>query len=311
MLKRTPLKPSSSPAPAEANVHSPILSVGLPTYNGARWIEEAIESILEQSFKDFELIISDNASTDQTEIICRNIAARDARVRYYRNNTNIGLYRNFDRVFKLSSGKYFKWAADSDFCLDGFFEKCVAALDTKENAVLAYPQAYLLLRNPDGEEVSKEYYDDFNLEDEQPSLRFRKYLERERINNIMHGIIRSSALRKTSLIKPMPGSDISMVAELSLLGKFAEIPDRLFVRRFDSETSSILMNASTAAERDAPRGPTLKQRMVLHSYRFITALKAPIAWSEKLKVCCYLLRRVAALRHQVLRRLARILIPGR
>jgi len=311
MPKPTLSKPSSSRGSIQADRHPPTLSIGLPTYNGDRWIEEAIKSILEQSFKDFELIISDNASTDQTEAICRNIASRDSRVRYHRNNTNIGLYRNFDRAFELSSGKYFKWAADSDYCLDGFFEKCVAALDAKEDAVLAFPQAYLLLRNLDGEEISKEYYDDFNLGDESPSLRFRKYLDRERINNIMHGIIRVSALRKTSLIRPMPGSDISMVAELSLLGKFVEIPERLFVRRFDSETSSILMSASTAAERDAPRGPTLKQRIMLHSYRFITALKAPISWSEKLKVCFYLLRRVIALRHQVLRRLARILIPGR
>ncbi len=88
----------------------------------------------------------------------------------------------------------------------------------------------------------------------------------------MHGIIRVSALRKTSLIRPMPGSDISMIAELSLLGKFIEIPDRLFVRRFDAETSGLLMTESIATERDAPRAPTIKERILLHSYRFISVL---------------------------------------
>ena len=311
MLKHTSSKPSSDTNTAQTNSSPPILSIGLPTYNGAKWIKDAIESALEQSFRDFELIICDNTSTDETETICRDIAARDARVRYHRNSTNIGLYKNFDRTFELSSGKYFKWAADSDYCLDGFFEKCVAALEQREDVVLAYPQAYLLLQNMEGEEYAMEYHDDFNIEDEQPSLRFRKYLEREKINNIMHGIIRVSALRKTSLIRPMPGSDISMIAELSLLGKFIEIPDRLFVRRFDAETSGLLMTESIATERDAPRAPTIKERILLHSYRFISVLRAPISWSEKQKVFLYLLRRVAALRHQILRRLARILIPGR
>lgn len=310
MLKST-LSNSSGSSIAKTSPQTPILSIGLPTYNGAKWIRDAIDSALEQSFRDFELIICDNTSTDETEAICRDIAARDARVRYHRNSTNIGLYKNFDRTFELSSGKYFKWAADSDYCLDGFFEKCVAALEAREDVVLAYPQTYLLLRNMDGEETAMEYHDDFNIEDEQPSIRFRKYLEREKINNIMHGIIRSSALRKTSLIRPMPGSDISMIAELSLLGKFLEIPDRLFVRRFDSETSGLLMTESIATERDAPRAPTIKERILLHSYRFISVLKAQISRPEKLKVCLYLLRRVAALRHQILRRLARILIPGR
>ena len=306
MLEDSPSNPAQNKQSSP-----PLLSIGLPVYNGAKWIEGAIESALEQSLREFELIISDNASTDQTEAICRRLAERDGRIRYHRNTTNIGLYKNFDLVFEMATGKYFKWAADSDFCLEGFFEKCVAVLEAREDVVLAYPRAYLLLCDPDGKEVAVEYYDNFNLEDERPSTRFSQYLERERINNIMHGVIRASALRRTSLIRPMPGSDISMVAELSLLGKFVEIPERLFVRRFDAETSSMLMNSATAAKRDVPLGRTLSQRLRLHTYRFITTWKSPISLSEKLRVWLYLLRRVAALRHQVIRRLARIVIPGR
>ncbi len=283
----------------------------MPVYNGSKWIGDAIESILEQSFTDLELIIADNVSTDGTEAICRSAAARDARVKYHRNSTNIGLYRNFDRVFELASGTYFKWAADSDFCLEGFFEKCVAALEDRPDVVLAYPRAYLLLWGPDGKEVAVEYYEDFNLQDDRPSERFSKYLDRERINNVMHGIIRASALRKTSLIRPMPASDISMIAELSLLGKFVEIPDRLFVRRFDPETSSMMMNASKAAERDVPLGRTLKQRVILHAYRLVTPLRAPISLSEKLRVWLYLSRGYAMLAPKALRKLARVVIPGR
>lgn len=293
-------------------MHStPILSVGMPVYNGAKWIEDAIESILEQSFGDFELIIADNASTDDTERICRSFAGRDARVRYHRNSSNIGIYRNFDLVFELASGKYFKWAACSDFCLEGFFEKCVAVLDARPDVVLVYPKTLLLYSRPGGEEYAEEYDDNLNIEDDRPSKRFGEYLNRERYNNVMHGIIRASALRETGLNRPMPGSDISMIAELSLRGKFVEIPDRLYVRRFDPETSSILMNVALAAERATPGAPTVTQRVRLHAYRFVTTFRAPIGFLEKLRVWLYLLRRVAWLRHQVFRKLVQVAIPRR
>jgi len=280
----------------------------MPVYNGEQWIEESIDFILEQSMDDFELIIADNASTDNTEQICRALAERDGRVRYHRNPTNIGLYRNFDRVFELANGKYFKWSADSDFCLDGFFEKCVAVLENRPDVVLAYPRAFLMLKDENGEEYAMEYFDDFNLQDEQPSTRFRKYLGREKINNIMHGIIRTSALRQTRLILPWAGSDISMVAELSLRGKFVEVPDRLFVRSFDAETSSMLMNRSTAAKRDVPIGRTLRQRFLLHAYRYVTTASAPIAFSEKLNVWLYLLSDHAKLPFRLARRAAGLLL---
>ena len=118
------------------------------------------------------------------------------------------------------------------FVWKGSLRKCVAVLDARDDVVLAYLRTLLLLWGPDGEEVVSEYINNLNIEDDRPSDRFRKYLDRERINNVMHGVIRASALRKTSLIRPLPGSDISMIAELSLLSKFIEIPEPLFARRF-------------------------------------------------------------------------------
>ncbi len=211
-------------------------------------------------------------------------------------------------MFELATGKYFKWAADSDICLEGFFEKCVAVLDARDDVVLAYPRTLLLLWGPDGEEVVSEYINNLNIEDDRPSDRFRKYLDRERINNVMHGVIRASALRKTSLIRPLPGSDISMIAELSLLGKFIEIPEPLFARRFDPETSSMLMNTSTASTRKVPLGRTFMQRLDLHAYRFLSTFRAPIDFSEKLKVWLYLLNRATSIRHQVYNKLMRLLM---
>ena len=89
----------------------PLVSIGMPVFNGEDYVEAALDSILTQTFTNFELIISDNASTDRTEEICNDFADSDDRIRYYRQEKNLGAAANFNRVFELSSGKYFKWAA--------------------------------------------------------------------------------------------------------------------------------------------------------------------------------------------------------
>ena len=290
---------------------APILGIGMPVYNGAKWIRESVEYLLGQSFRDFELIIADNASTDDTETICRTLAERDSRIRYYRNSTNIGVFQNYDRVFELSSAKYFKWASCNDICLDGFLEKCVALLDSRPDVVLAYPKAILVFAPPGEDEYGEEYDDNLNLEQDRPSERFREYLNRERINNVMNGLMRVSALRQTALNRPLPGSDISMIAELSFRGKFVEIPDRLFVRRLTPETTILLMDQSSSKSEGYLGRPDNLQRLKLHAYRFVTTLRAPIAFYEKVCVWLYLLRRVAWLRHRALRKLMRLLTGRR
>ena len=104
----------------------PRVSVGLPVYNGERFLAQAIDSVLQQTHSDLELVISDNASTDRTEEICRSYTTQDSRVRYFRSSANIGACRNFSRVFELSRAPYFKWACYDDICVPGFLEKCVA-----------------------------------------------------------------------------------------------------------------------------------------------------------------------------------------
>jgi glycosyltransferase involved in cell wall biosynthesis len=88
---------------------TPRVSVGLPVRNGANYLREALDSLLSQTLADFELVIGDNASTDGTEAICREFAARDDRVRYVRHDTDIGAPRNFNFVFPESQAPYFRW----------------------------------------------------------------------------------------------------------------------------------------------------------------------------------------------------------
>ena len=119
----------------------PTVSVALPVYNGEQFVAAAIESVLMQTFRDFELIITDNASADSTGKICRALAERDSRIRYHRLRCNIGAIMNFQRAYHLCQGKYVHWQAHDDLLEPQFLERCVAALEADPTAVLAYPQS--------------------------------------------------------------------------------------------------------------------------------------------------------------------------
>src|SRR5262245_31410059 len=116
----------------------PRVSIGVPVYNGERYLRECIDSILGQTFRDFELILSDNASTDATRTICEAYATRDPRVRYYRNEQNLGACRNFNRCVELARGDYFLWAAHDDAIAPEYLARCVEALDRDPSVVLSH-----------------------------------------------------------------------------------------------------------------------------------------------------------------------------
>src|SRR5215471_21287277 len=117
---------------------TPLLSVGLFVYNGERFIEESLNSILNQTFTDFELIISDNASTDRTGDIAKAYAKRDDRIRYYRSEKNMGAGWNARRVYELATGKYFKWAAVDDLLEPDLLRRCVEILERDPGCVVAH-----------------------------------------------------------------------------------------------------------------------------------------------------------------------------
>ena len=102
-------------------MHIPKVSIGLPVFNGERYIRCAIDSILKQTFDDFELIISDNASEDRTAAICKGYEERDKRIHCHRFETNEGAARNYTAVFEMARGEYFKWAAYDASACRGFW----------------------------------------------------------------------------------------------------------------------------------------------------------------------------------------------
>ena len=114
----------------------PRVSIGVPVYNGERFIRQSVESLLAQTYGDFELVITDNASKDGTEEVCRELAKKDKRVQYVRNDKNLGGPGNFRRVFALCSGEFHKWSTADDFWEPTIIEKCVAVLDREPDVVL-------------------------------------------------------------------------------------------------------------------------------------------------------------------------------
>ncbi|MHA7924514.1 MAG: glycosyltransferase family 2 protein [Marinobacter sp.] len=210
------------------------ISVGLPVFNGEKYLSIAIESILSQTYADFELIISDNASTDGTESICRAYADTDSRIKYYRNTKNIGLYQNFNRVFDLSNGDYFKWASCDDVCKPDLISRCKDVLDLDPEIVLTYAKATFI----DEHGVAVDKRDPgWNLTAEDPIERAKYVISAHHSINSFYGLIRSVELKRTGLFDFYPRADHVLLLKLCLLGKFYEVPAPLYLRRLHLESS--------------------------------------------------------------------------
>lgn len=269
----------------------PRVSVGMPVYNGERYIREALDSILGQTFTDFELIISDNSSTDRTGAICREYAERDTRISYLRQDHNLGLVANYNRVFEAAQGEYFKWASSNDVCEPTMLARCVEMLDADPEMVLCYPRTTLF------DEISgteAEYHDGLTLTSESPCERVKALISALRLNNAMNGLIRISALRRTDLIADFVASDVNLLLQLSLLGKFGEVAEPLFRRRVhpnedtrNGDTERLLKIYNPALDRH--RAFTF-WRLNLEHLRSVW--RAPIGFGDKLSLTGFLMRKL-------------------
>jgi glycosyltransferase involved in cell wall biosynthesis len=207
---------------------NPRVSIGLPVYNGQQYLQGAIESILAQTYQDFELVICDNASTDETAAICEQYAAREPRIRFHRHAQNIGAAANFNSTFELSRGSYFKWAAHDDLLAPTYLERCVAALERTPDAVLC--QSLVQIIDAHGDCLQIYNHAASGTDRPRPSERFAARLVSRPCMEIF-GLIRADALRGTGLIRHHLGSDRTLLVELALLGRFALVPDALFLNR--------------------------------------------------------------------------------
>lgn len=214
---------------------TPLVSIGLFLYNGERFLEAAIDSILNQTFKDFELILSDNCSTDRSEEICRRYAAQDSRIRYFRADRNMGAGWNLRNVYFKAQGKYFKWAAHDDMIQPDFLRLCVDALEADDSLVVVHS----LTRVIDEHGQFLENYE-WPLRTESPDalVRFKDLLLNDHMCYQIFGLMRLSALRTLPPQGSYVNSDGVLLAQMGLIGRYHEIPEFLFISTRHSRQSS-------------------------------------------------------------------------
>lgn len=265
----------------------------MPVYNGERYLEEAVESILTQTFEDFELIISDNASTDRTGEICRAYAEKDDRIRYFSMAQNVGVIENFNKVFHLSTGRYFKWAAADDVCGRDYLRQAVEVLDHEPSVVLVWARIAGIDENGEPAALPNEVSDlnsAVSVYSPHPVVRFRRLLRNMWwVDGPLYGVIRSDTLARTRWLHPrhMSGDQI-LLTELSLMGRFYELPDETFYSRAHPNKTSrqqrTLRDRAALIDRRVPlRGPAGWWRLV-RGYPQRLTMYTTIIWSSSIPI---------------------------
>jgi glycosyltransferase involved in cell wall biosynthesis len=268
----------------------PRVSIGLPVYNGDRYLRQAISSILGQSYRDFELIISDNASTDGTEAICQAFAAQDQRITYVRQPQNLGAAPNFNICFALASGEYFKWAAHDDYIEPDYLARCVEALDANPNAALCQS----LVRLIDDQERLLEVHRPMGpaSASSRPSRRFAARMCKRRCLDIF-GLIRTKTLRDSVLIGSYIGMDRALLLELALRGPFVLINEPLFTNRDHCGRATRITRTGTRKDLVILYDTANAGKAVFSSWMFYKESTRIIwknvgSWSERLRCFAHL-----------------------
>jgi glycosyltransferase involved in cell wall biosynthesis len=212
----------------------PRLTVGVPVYNGSRYLSESLDALLAQSFEDFELIISDNASTDETEEICRRYVALDSRVRYVRQSRNLGCAGNHNFLVEQARGELFKWGSDDDLYAQDLLRRCVDALDERPDVVLAH--SWTAMIDESGAVTQALEYPLSTASAHAPD-RFRSLLFDDGGDDDC-AVHRTAVLRRSSPHGSHYRSDRTFIAALALHGPFYQVPDWLYFRRDHPERLS-------------------------------------------------------------------------
>ncbi len=285
------------------------VSIGMPVYNAERYLAETLDSVLAQTYSNFILYIADNASTDRTQEICEEYCRKDSRIVYIRNPINLGAAGNYERCFQPATTEYFRWQNADDPIEPTLIEKCIKVLDENPDTVLAYGKAHII----DEHGKLLEHYDD-NLEllEDSAAERFIHCLESIGLQNLMYGLIRRDSLANTARLGGYVAADINLIAELSLYGKFREIPDHLFNRRMHPECSSWDRKDDN---RQKDFWDPSKRKLIMQTWRSIyefvkAAITAPISWREKQIVLKRILQRVYRRRQNMMQELVDLIKFG-
>jgi glycosyltransferase involved in cell wall biosynthesis len=269
----------------------PRLSVGLPIYNGENFLAESLEALLGQSYEDFELIISDNASTDATADICQQYARQDSRIRYFRQPQNLGLSPNHNFVFEQARGDLFKWASHDDLYARDLLGRCVDALDHNPQIVLAHSWTAFI---DDSGTMTRAIEYPLDTAALSAPERFRSMLF-DFGGDDDGGVIRSEVLRRVAAKNSYHHSDRTIVAEIGLHGPFYQVPDWLYFRRDHAgRAERTCPTVRTRCTNMDPRRANRLRHPALRLYgeyvwAYLTAIRrAPLSSAERRRCYRYL-----------------------
>ncbi|EKD84376.1 MAG: glycosyl transferase family 2 [uncultured bacterium] len=186
------------------------VTIGLPVYNGEKYVEQAIKSVLSQTFTNFKLIISDNASSDRTEEICRGFAATDCRITYLRRDSNLGAINNFQSILESTDSEYFMWLASDDMLIPNFLDRAVATLDQDTGCGLVFCD-YLIRNLETSEETAA------NVCSSNSKHAFIRCLIRllDMCPSMIYGLFRLSCLKNVNL-ENFDFADVHFVMQIAI-----------------------------------------------------------------------------------------------
>jgi glycosyltransferase involved in cell wall biosynthesis len=264
---------------------APRLTLGLPVYNGERFLAASLDALLAQTFTDFELIISDNASTDRTSAIVQQYARSDPRVRCIRHPQNMGSTFNHNVVVQEARGQYFKWVSDDDLYAPDLLQRCMQAFDAHPEIVSAHSWTAII-----GEDGQGIHTVDYPLTTDVASApeRFRSLLYTEGGDDI-YGIIPMSVMRRIAPYGSYHLADRTFVAELALQGPFYNVPDFLYFRREHANqvTAAGQRSKRSRCARWDPRRANRWRHPVVrlvgeYLLAYVVAIwRAPISWADR------------------------------
>ncbi len=271
--------------------HTPLVTIGLPVFNGEAYVTKAIESVLSQTMPDLELVICDNCSTDRTQAICEAFAAADQRVRYVRHARNLGAGPNYDHCFELARGTYFKWAAHDDMLAPEYLELAVAALERQPEAVLC---TVGIREIGPAEETYRVFANNFPMSGSRSvATRFGGLIHTRHQCEDFFGLYRRQALVGSGLHGTYSGSDRVLLAELALRGPWVSAPEPLFLHREHNmryTRAILLVDAKEAALwQDTTGAPKQHRTAMFHwgIYRRYWGLVRKNVPSRLDRVACY------------------------
>ncbi len=224
----------------------PLVSVGIPVYNGADFIAETLESVIAQTHRNLEVIVCDNCSTDATHEIVREFAARDSRITLLVNEQNLGAAGNFNRALHEATGPYFTWLSADDYWAPTYVEKAVAILESRAEVVAVYSHATQI--NTASEHIGdyREAMGKLKLDDPSPRVRFNDAVVGFPAI-VLFGVMRRAVMLDTPGHGAYIGGDRVFVSEIALKGRIARIDEELFLRRVHAGSYSSMLNKKERA----------------------------------------------------------------